>query len=121
VPATGARSVVCASVVRASSTPTCADRTWAWDKGAPVIGHGDYHYAHEPIVFAYAGPSKGRGRGQGGWYGGNDKTSVIHVPKPARSREHPTMKPIELLRQLISNSSRRSQLVVTPSSAPARR
>jgi DNA modification methylase len=43
-----------------------------WDKGAPVIGHGDYHYAHEPIVFGYAGSSKGRGRGQGGWYGGNE-------------------------------------------------
>jgi len=85
-----------------------------WDKGAPVIGHSDYHFAHEPILFGYAPSSGGKGRGVAGWYGGDDKTSVIHVPKPARSREHPTMKPIELLRQLISNSSRRRQVVLDP-------
>jgi DNA modification methylase len=85
-----------------------------WDKGAPVIGHGDYHFAHEPILFGYAPSPRGKGRGVAGWYGGDDKTSVIHVPKPARSREHPTMKPIELLRELISNSSRRHQVVLDP-------
>ncbi len=85
-----------------------------WSKGAPVIGHSDYHFAHESILFGYAASSRRRGRGHGGWYGGNDQTSVISVPKPARSVDHPTTKPVELLRRFISNSSRRDQIVLDP-------
>ncbi len=85
-----------------------------WVKDAPVIGHSDYHYRHEPILFGYASSSSRRGRGHGGFYGGNDQTSVIEVPKPARSLDHPTAKPVELLRRLIENSSRRDQVVLDP-------
>ncbi len=85
-----------------------------WVKDAPVLGHSDYSYQHEPILFGYAASSRRRGRGHGGWYGGNDQTSVIQVPKPARSADHPTAKPVELVRQLIENSSRRHQVVLDP-------
>jgi DNA modification methylase len=87
-------------------------QTLVWSKGRPVLGHGDYHFAHEPILFGYAAGTKGRGRGRGGWYGGDDRSSVIEVPKPAASRDHPTAKPVELIRQLVSNSSRRDQLIL---------
>jgi DNA modification methylase len=32
--------------------------------------------------------------------------TIIHVDKPSRSTSHPTMKPIKLLGQMITNSSR---------------
>ncbi len=85
-----------------------------WVKDAPVIGHSDYHFQHEPIIYGYAASYRRRGRGHSGWYGGNDQTSVIEVSKPARSADHPTAKPVELVRRLIANSSRRHQIVVDP-------
>jgi hypothetical protein len=34
-----------------------------WNKGQMVLGHSDYHYSHEPILYGYtAGPGR-RGRG----------------------------------------------------------
>jgi DNA modification methylase len=83
-----------------------------WHKGTIVMGHQAYHYAHEPIMFARSPGGGPRGRGKAGWYGGNDQSSVIEVPKPARSSLHPTAKPVELMRRLISNSSRRAQVVL---------
>jgi hypothetical protein len=59
-----------------------------WNKGQMVLGHSDYHYSHEPILYGYTvGPGR-RGRGGEGWYGDNSQTSVIDVPKPSASTEH---------------------------------
>ena len=60
-----------------------------WHKGTIVMGHQAYHYAHEPIIFARSPGGPPRGRGRAGWYGGNDQSSVIEVPKPSRSSQHP--------------------------------
>jgi DNA modification methylase len=87
-------------------------QTLIWKKDRPVIGHGDYMYSHEPIIAGYTASPKRRGRGSGGFYGGNNQSSVIEVPRPAASGSHPTMKPTELLRRLISNSSRKDQIVL---------
>jgi DNA modification methylase len=85
-----------------------------WVKDTVVLGHSGYMYRHEPIVLAYK-PGRGRrGRGSGGWYGGNDKDSVLEVPRPAVSREHPTAKPVELISMLVCNSSRRGKRVLDP-------
>src|SRR5205823_4700316 len=40
-----------------------------------------------------------------GWYGGNDQSSVIQVPRPVASRDHPTVKPVELIRRCLVNST----------------
>jgi DNA modification methylase len=85
-----------------------------WKKDRFVLGHGDYHYAHEPILFGYTPSPSRRGRGAGGFYGGNAQSSVLEVPRPTASREHPTAKPVELIRRLVSNSSRRGQVVLDP-------
>lgn len=89
-------------------------QTLAWIKNLPVLGHCDYHYRHEMILFGYAPSPVPRGRGRSGWYGGNDKDSVIEVPRPKASAEHPTEKPVELLCQLVENSSRAGQAVLDP-------
>jgi len=85
-----------------------------WVKDSMVLGRSDFHYRHEPVVYAYK-PGGGRfGRGGSGWHGGNAETSVLEVPRPAASREHPTMKPPELLEILVRNSSGRREIVLDP-------
>ena len=86
-----------------------------WDKGVMVLGHSDYHYAHEPIAYGYL-PGAGRpGRGGDvGWYGDNSQTTVFRIPKPAVSAEHPTMKPVELVEAMVHNSTRKGDLVYEP-------
>lgn len=97
-----------------------------WVKSSLVLGHADYQYRHEPIwqaqtpvdegsaeesltheQVAYGFLPGGEGRlGRGGphWYGDNKQTTVFEVPKPPRNAEHPTMKPVDLIRPMVSNS-----------------
>jgi len=89
-------------------------QTLVWCKDRAVIGHQDYAYQHEPIIAGYLPSSTRRGRGAGGFYGGNAQSSVIEVPSPRACTEHPTMKPVELLARLISNSTRRGGVVLDP-------
>jgi DNA modification methylase len=85
-----------------------------WVKDAFVLGHADYHFRHEAILYGHK-PGQGRiGRGSGGWFGNDSQSSVLEVPKPSASREHPTMKPPELIEIALRNSSRRSQLILDP-------
>jgi DNA modification methylase len=85
-----------------------------WVKDAMVLGHADYHYRHEPILYGNK-PGPGRwGRGQQGWYGGNAETSVLEIPRPKASRDHPTAKPVGLVRRCLQNSSERGQSVLDP-------
>lgn len=86
-----------------------------WNKGTIVLGHSDYHYAHEPILYGYVRGYKGRrGRGGEGWMGDNSQASVIDVPKPSRSTEHPTSKPVELIERCLGNSTAPGALVFEP-------
>src|SRR5215208_3248020 len=80
-----------------------------WLKPSIVMGHSDYHFQHEPVIYGYK-PDEGRlGRGGTGWYGGNRQSSVLEVDRPAASRQHPTMEPPELIEIALRNSSRRGR------------
>ena len=76
-----------------------------WAKTTAVIGRMDYLPQHELIAY--------------GWFGthvfqkSKDK-SVLVYPKPNKSKRHPTMKPIGLLRRLILNSSKVGDCVYDP-------
>lgn len=85
-----------------------------WVKDRMVLGHADYHYRHEPIAYGYARGSDRSGRGARGWYGDNRQDSVIELPRPAASREHPTAKPVELVARCLRNSSREGDAVLDP-------
>ncbi len=89
-------------------------QTLVWVKDAMVLGHGDYHYRHEPILYGCKPGEGRRGRGHQGWYGGNAQTSVLEVPRPRASREHPTAKPVELVRRLLQNSSTERDVILDP-------
>ena len=79
-----------------------------WVKDQFVMGHSDYHYRHEPVYY--------------GWTPGaahhalaDRKQDTIHeADRPKRSKEHPTMKPVELIARHIGNSTDPGQLVVDP-------
>jgi DNA modification methylase len=86
-----------------------------WAKDAIVLGHSDYHYSHEDVLYGWTpGPGRpGRGRHRGTrWFGDNAQASVLYADRPKRSAEHPTAKPVGLLEVLLRNSSRRGDLVL---------
>lgn len=86
-----------------------------WVKDVFVLGHSDYHYRHEPIWMAYTPGGEGRrGRGGPSWHGDNAQHSVFDVPRPKRSEDHPTMKPVELIRRMLANSCPTGGLVYDP-------
>lgn len=85
-----------------------------WVKDSMVLGHADYQYRHEPIAFGYAPGGGRRGRGGSGWYGNDAQDTVIEVPRPKSSRDHPTMKPVELIRRLLVNSCPEGGRVLDP-------
>lgn len=85
-----------------------------WVKNTFALGHADYHYRHEPILYGCK-PAEGRvGRGSEYWYGDNAQDSVFEIPKPLANREHPTMKPIELVQAMLKNSCPRKGWVYDP-------
>jgi DNA modification methylase len=86
-----------------------------WVKDALVLGHADYHYRHEPILFGYKPAQEGRrGRGGRGWYGDNAQASVFEVPRPRRNEDHPTSKPVALVRPMVRNSAGTGDVVLDP-------
>lgn len=89
-------------------------QTLVWVKDTIVLGHSDYHYRHEPILFGYTAGGGRRGRGAEGWYGDNAQSSVLEFDRPTRNAEHPTMKPPELVVYCLENSSRNGEAVYEP-------
>lgn len=83
-------------------------QTLAWVKDSMVLGHSDYHYKHEAIFY--------------GWKEGaahqsppdRKQVSVWEIDRPKASREHPTMKPLELYDKMIMMSSNRGEVVFDP-------
>jgi DNA modification methylase len=86
-----------------------------WVKDSMVLGHSDYHYKHEPLLYGWK-PGEGRvGRGNHNgtrWYGDHSQTSVFEIPRPKQSEEHPTMKPTMLVEACLLNSSKKGDVVI---------
>lgn len=89
-------------------------QTLVWLKDSMVLGHSDYHYKHEPILFGYKPGGGRRGRGGDGWFGDNSQTSVLEFARPKSSQEHPTMKPVDLVAYCIANSCPAAGTVYEP-------
>lgn len=79
-----------------------------WAKNRFTLGHSDYQWQHEPILYGWK-PGAGHR-----WFGGRDCGTVFEVPSPHVSSEHPTMKPVDLVRRMIENSTMPSDLVLDP-------
>jgi DNA modification methylase len=83
--------------------------TIIWVKDHAVLSRKDYHTRYEPL-----------------WYGWKDgaarltplddrsQNDVWEIPRPTRSEEHPTMKPVELVARALANSSKVGDRVFDP-------
>jgi len=81
--------------------------TIIWKKDSLVLSRKDYHTQYEPIWY--------------GWLEGSSRlcplkdrkqSDVFDIPRPKRSEEHPTMKPVSLVARTIINSSHKGDLVL---------
>jgi DNA modification methylase len=79
-----------------------------WVKNSMVMGRQDYHLQHEPILYGW---KEGAAHF---WYTDRKQTTIWNFDRPSRSEEHPTMKPVNLLKYAITNSSKGKDLVIDP-------
>ena len=83
-------------------------QTLVWVKNALVLGHSDFHYRHEALLY--------------GWRPGGKHTpppdrkqdTVWEFDRPAHSPDHPTMKPVGLVAHALRLSSMKGGLVLDP-------
>jgi DNA modification methylase len=83
-------------------------QTITWVKDQFAMGRSDYHGRHEPIFY--------------GWKPGaahqpppdRKQDTVWEFPRPKRSPEHPTMKPVDLIARAVENHTNRSGRVLDP-------
>lgn len=110
-----------------------------WVKSNFALGHFDYHWRHEPILYGWKEGSRhyfrdtrvestviddrpninGMSKAELKAYvkellAKEPASSVIYEDKPARNADHPTMKPVKLVAYLIRNSSIAGESVLDP-------
>lgn len=108
-----------------------------WNKNSLVLGRQDYQWKHEPCLYFFKegaahyfvdkrslttviqkeqdidSMSKQEMRDLlKRIYSDELPKTVIDCPKPAKNPDHPTMKPVPLIGQLIANSSRHNDIVL---------
>lgn len=82
--------------------------TIIWVKDVFVLGRSKYHRRYEPIWYGW------HSAGKSSFGDDRDLDDVWEIPRPRRSEEHPTMKPVELVARAINNSSRPGDAVLDP-------
>jgi len=77
-----------------------------WVKDRFVYGRQDYHWRHESILYGW--------KHGAAHYFVKDRIydTVWEIARPSISKNHPTMKPIELYERGISNSSRLDEVIM---------
>ena len=78
-----------------------------WKKNMPTfsIGRLDYDYQHEPIFYTWTEKHHN-------FRAGKFRSTVWEVPKPTKSKLHPTMKPVDLVANAILDGSQADMIVL---------
>lgn len=79
-----------------------------WKKNSLVLGRSPYQWQHEPCLYGW----KKKGKHQ--WFSDRNQTTIWEYDRPKSSKDHPTMKPIQLMAYPIQNSSMRGTIVLDP-------
>ena len=79
-----------------------------WKKNSLVLGRSPYQWQHEPCLYRW----KKKGKHQ--WFSDRKQTTIWEYDRPKSSKDHPTMKPIQLMAYPIQNSSMRGTIVLDP-------
>jgi len=77
-----------------------------WNKNSMVLGRQDYHWKHEPILYGWKDGASHL------WVNDRKQITVLDFNRPSRSKEHPTMKPIDILAYLIGNNTKEDYKVL---------
>lgn len=77
-----------------------------WIKNTLVMGRKDYHFKHEPCLYGWK-PGAAHY-----WAGDRKQTTLLEFDRPARSAEHPTMKPVALIEYQMLNSTKDGGVVL---------
>jgi DNA modification methylase len=77
-----------------------------WVKNAQIISNLDYQPQHEFCCYGWKTHHQ--------FYNKYSQSTVLQYDRPSKSPLHPTMKPIEMLVPLITNSSQPGELVYDP-------
>lgn len=79
-----------------------------WKKNALVLGRSPYQWQHEPCLFGW------KTNGKHEWYSDRKQTTIWEYDRPKASKDHPTMKPVQLMAYPIRNSSMTNGIVLDP-------
>lgn len=79
-----------------------------WAKHHFTLGRSDYQRQYEPMLYGWPQGAKHY------WCGDRNQGDVWFIPRPLANREHPTMKPVELVERALDNSSRSGDPVLDP-------
>ncbi|WP_312750548.1 DNA modification methylase [Epilithonimonas hominis] len=94
--------------------------TLIWVKNSFVLGRLDYHMQHEPVLYVEETvPEENHQSIIYGWnkeaahpwYSDRKQSSVLNFDKPLRNADHPTMKPLDLISYVITNSSKQMDII----------
>ena len=77
-----------------------------WKKNQPVLSRSRFNFRHEPFFYCHV---VGR---TDEWFGDPSEDTVWEFDKPTASRDHPTMKPVELIQHALTLSSKAGNIVV---------
>jgi len=79
-----------------------------WMKSRPVFNMNlDYPYRHEPILYGWT-------RGSHQQLKGGGRSSVFEHSAPRQNKEHPSMKPVELIVDMLCQSGHAGAVVLDP-------
>jgi len=77
-----------------------------WVKNNHALANLDHNPKHETCLYGWSGKHK--------FYGTPSKTSVYEYDKPLANKEHPTSKPIELIREFVMEGSALGAIIYDP-------
>ena len=77
-----------------------------WNKNTMVMGRQDYHWKHEPILYGWKEGASHL------WNSGRTQVTVLDFIRPTQNKEHPTMKPVELVTYLMGNNSKGEDIIL---------
>jgi len=79
-----------------------------WAKNHFTLGRSDYQRQYEPILYGW------KEKNDHYWCGDRNQSDVWYFNKPLKSTLHPTMKPVELVKKAILNSSKTDDIILDP-------
>lgn len=77
-----------------------------WKKNSMIMGRKDYHFQHESCLYGWKEGASHL------WCSDRKQTTILEFERPAKNKEHPTMKPVKLFDYQIQNNTKGEDIVL---------